>query len=190
MPNNPQVTEIINKAAAKMEKSVEFFKTEMNNVRAGRANPKVLDKITVNYYGTPTPLTQMANISVPEARVLAISVWDQSAVKEVTKAILASDLGITPADDGRIIRLAFPQLTEDRRKDLVKQAKKTCEDSKVALRNERRDAMELVKKLKKDGVITEDELSLYEKDVQKLLDKYSVNLDKILADKEKEILEV
>jgi ribosome recycling factor len=173
-----------------MEKSVEFFKSEMAAVRAGRANPQILNKITVNYYGTPTPLTQMANISVPEARVLTISVWDQSALKDVTKALQASDLGITPVDDGRIIRLVFPQLTEDRRKDLVKQSKKTCEDSKVAIRNERRDAMELIKKLKKDGVITEDELSLYEKDIQKLLEKYSANLDKILADKEKEILEV
>ncbi|MDR1094217.1 MAG: ribosome recycling factor [Clostridiales bacterium] len=190
MPTNPQATEIIGKATVKMEKSVEFFKTEMGNIRAGRANPQILNKITVNYYGTPTPIAQMANISVPEARVLAISVWDASALKEVNKAILASDLGINPTDDGKTIRLVFPQLTEDRRKELAKQTKKICEDSKIALRNERRDAIELIKKLKKDGAITEDELVLYEKDVQKLLEKYSANLDKLLADKEKEIFEV
>ena len=187
---SPQVTEIINKVAPKMEKTAEFFKTELAGIRAGRANPQLLNKITVNYYGTPTPLTQMANISVPEARLLTISVWDQSAVKDVVKAILASDLGITPSDDGKIIRLAFPQLTEERRKELVKQIKKLSEDAKVALRNERRDALEVIKRLKKDSAVTEDELAASEKEMQKILDKHIVSVDKILADKEKEILSV
>jgi len=187
---NPEVKEIVDKTTVKMEKSVEFFKSEMGSIRAGRANPQLLNKITVDYYGTPTPITQMANISVPEARILLISVWDQSAVKNVSKAIMASDLGIMPADDGKVIRLVFPQLTEERRKDLVKTARRSCEESKVALRNERRDAIENVKKLQKTSAITEDDLAQQEKEIQKLLEKYSTALDKALADKEKEILEV
>ncbi len=191
MPYKPQVQEALDKTAAKMERTVEHFNSEMGNVRAGRANPQILNKVTVNYYGTATPVTQMANISVPDARTLAISVWDQSAVKDVVKALLASDIGITPNDDGKVIRLVFPQLTEERRKDLVKNIKKTNEDCKVAIRNERRDLMETLKKLQKDSVISEDEFKTVEKDVQsKLLDKYIATLDKLLAAKEKEILEV
>ena len=186
----PQIQEAIDKCTARMEKSVEFFKAEMGNVRAGRANPQILNKISVTCYGTPTPLTQIANISVPEARTLAIKLWDKSLVKDTIKAIMASDIGITPSDDGSVIRLAFPQLTEERRKDLVKLIKKTNEESKIAVRNERRDLMEAIKKLQKDSVISEDELKASEKDVQKLLDKYIALLDKALADKEKEILEV
>ena len=186
----PQIQETLDKCTARMEKTVEHFKGEMANIRAGRANPQILNKVTVDYYGTPTPITQMANVSVPDARTLAISVWDQSAVKNVVKALLASDIGITPNDDGKVIRLAFPQLTEERRKELVKAVKKINEDSKVAIRNERRDLMESLKKLEKDGVISEDELKASEKDVHKLLDKYIEALDKVLSDKEKEILEV
>lgn len=191
MAYKPQVQEAIDKCTAKMEKTIDYFKAEMGNVRAGRANPQILSKVIVNYYGTPTPITQMANISVPDARTLAISVWDQSAVKEVIKAIMASDIGITPNDDGKVIRLVFPQPTEERRKELVKGVKKTNEECKIAIRNERRDLMEAVKKLQKDSVISEDELKTVEKDVQvKLLDKYIASLDKLLAEKEKEILEV
>jgi ribosome recycling factor len=144
----------------------------------------------VDYYGTPTPLNQMANISVPEARLITISLWDASALKNVTKAIMASDLGITPTDDGKIIRLAFPQLTEERRKDLVKSVKKTAEEFKVGIRNERRDILEVFKKLKKDAGMTEDELATQEKEVQKATDKYIAALEKVLADKEKEILDI
>ncbi len=178
------------KFETRLEKVVESFKTEMNKVRAGRANPHLLDKIVVDYYGTPTPLNQMANISVPEARLITISLWDASALKNVTKAIMASDLGITPTDDGKIIRLAFPQLTEERRKDLVKSVKKTAEEFKVGIRNERRDILEVFKKLKKDAGMTEDELATQEKEVQKATDKYIAALEKVLADKEKEILDI
>ena len=178
------------KFETRLEKVLDSFKTEMNKVRAGRANPHLLDKIVVDYYGTPTPLNQMANISVPEARLITISLWDASALKNVTKAIMASDLGITPTDDGKLIRLVFPQLTEERRKDLVKTVKKTAEDFKVGIRNERRDILETFKKLKKDAGMTEDELATQEKEVQKLTDKYIVALEKALANKEKEILDI
>lgn len=178
------------KFETRLEKVLDSFKSEMNKVRAGRANPHLLDKIVVDYYGTPTPLNQMANISVPEARLITISLWDISALKNVNKAIMASDLGITPNDDGKIIRLAFPQPTEERRKDLVKAIKKTAEDFKVGIRNERRDVLEIFKKLKKDAGMTEDELATQEKEVQKLTDKYIVSLEKVLADKEKEILDI
>ena len=178
------------KFETRLEKVLDSFKTEMNKVRAGRANPHLLDKIVVDYYGTPTPLNQMANISVPEARLITISLWDASALKNVTKAIMASDLGITPTDDGKIIRLAFPQLTEERRKDLVKSVKKTAEEFKVGIRNERRDILEVFKKLKKDAGMTEDELATQEKEVQKATDKYIAALEKVLADKEKEILDI
>ena len=184
------VKTIIDRYDSRSAKTIEFFKSEMHDIRAGRANPHLLDKITVNYYGTPTPLNQMANISVPEARIITISLWDVSAMKEVNKAILASSLGITPSDDGKIIRLVFPQLTEERRRDLVKQIKKQAEETKVALRNERRGCVEAVKKLKKDSAITEDDLVLQEKEIQKKTDNYISDVDKILAEKEKEILEV
>lgn len=180
----------LQKFETRLEKVLDSFKNEMNKIRAGRANPHLLDKIMVDYYGTPTPLNQMANISVPEARMITITLWDVSAIKNVTKAIMASDLGITPTDDGKVIRLVFPQLTEERRKELVKNVKKIGEEFKVTIRNERRDVLETFKKLKKDAGMTEDELATQEKEVQKITDKYVASLEKILADKEKEILEV
>ncbi len=173
-----------------LKKAIDHLKTQLLTIRAGRANPHILDKITVDYYGTLTPLNQMANISVPEARMLTISLWDASMIKEVNKAILASDIGITPTDDGKIIRLIFPQLTEERRKELVKQVKKIGEDSKVVLRNSRRDANEAIKKLKKDNNISEDEQAECEKEIQKILDSSVQLVDDLLKDKEKEILEV
>jgi len=166
------------------------MKTEFSTVRAGRANPRVLDKITVDYYGTPTPIQQMANVTVPEARMIVIAPYDIGMVKEISKTIAASDLGLNPADDGRMIRLVFPQLTEDRRKDLIKQVKKMAEDAKVVLRNERRDIVEVIRKFKKDNLVTEDELALYEKEVQKSLDKSVESVDKLCKEKEAEVLEI
>ena len=187
---NPQVKEEYDKYETRLGKAVEHFKSEMLAVRAGRANPQILNKIVVDYYGTPTPLNQMANIAVPEARILTIALWDVSMVKEVSKAIAASDIGINPSDDGKIIRLVFPQLTEERRKDLTKQIKKTAEDTTVVLRNERRDVIEVMKRLKKDNIITEDEQASLEKDIQKTLDKTIEDVEKILKAKEAEILEI
>ena len=187
---NPQVKEEYDKYETRLGKAVEHFKSEMLAVRAGRANPQILNKIVVDYYGTPTPLNQMANIAVPEARILTIALWDVSMVKEVSKAIAASDIGINPSDDGKIIRLVFPQLTEERRKDLTKQIKKTAEDTKVVLRNERRDVIEVMKRLKKDNIITEVEQASLEKDIQKTLDKTIEDVEKILKAKEAEILEI
>ena len=187
---NPQVKEEYYKYETRLGKAVEHFKSEMLAVRAGRANHQILNKIVVDYYGTPTPLNQMANIAVPEARILTIALWDVSMVKEVSKAIAASDIGINPSDDGKIIRLVFPQLTEERRKDLTKQIKKTAEDTKVVLRNERRDVIEVMKRLKKDNIITEDEQASLEKDIQKTLDKTIEDVEKILKAKEAEILEI
>lgn len=184
------ISEHLGKFGGRLEKVLESFKIEMTRVRAGRANTHLLDRIMVDYYGTPTPINQMANISVPEARLIVISLWDTTAIKNVNKAILASDLGITPSDDGKVIRLVFPQLTEERRRDLIKSIKKTAEDYRVSIRNERRDVLEIFKKLKKDSGMAEDEFSGYEKDIQKQTDKHIVALDKILAEKEKEILEI
>ena len=168
---NPQVKSVFEKYESQISKTVEHLKSDLLTVRAGRANPQILNKIVVDYYGTPTPLNQMANITVPDARTLMISLWDTSAIKDVNKAISSSDIGINPSDDGKNIRLTFPQLTEERRRELCKQIKKTTEDTKVVLRNERRDILEAVKKLKKDNVITEDDVASFEKDIQKILDK-------------------
>lgn len=190
MSIKPEVKPLLEEYERKLDKAVSHLKNELLMIRAGRANPQILNKITVDYYGTPTPLTQMANISVPEARVLLISLWDVSMVKEVSKAIMASDIGITPVDDGKNIRLVFPQLTEERRKELVKQVKKVCEDSKIVIRNERRDVLDLIKKLKKDNIISEDEEKQYGNEVQKILDKRVEIIDKMLKEKEAEILEV
>ncbi|HEY8444064.1 MAG TPA: ribosome recycling factor [Clostridia bacterium] len=189
-PELEALKEHLTKYESKLSKVLENFKIELNKIRAGRANPHVLDKILVDYYGTPTPINQLGNISVPEARVLTISVWDVSAVKSISKAIMASDLGITPVDDGKVIRLVFPQLTEERRKELVKNVKKIAEDFRVSMRNERRDILEVFKKLKKDGQLSEDEYNAQEKDVQKTLDKYMGELEKVLSNKEKEIMEI
>ena len=173
-----------------IEKAISHLKNEFLTIRAGRANPHVLDKITVEYYGTPTPLAHISNISVQDARQLVISPWDQSLVKEINKAIIASDIGITPSDDGRVIRLTFPQLTEERRRDLVKSTKKIAEDTKVICRNARRDAIEELRKMKKDSTISEDMLAGFEKDIQKEIDAATAKIDDMMTEKEKEIMQV
>lgn len=173
-----------------IEKALSHQINEYGMIKAGRANPHILDKIVVDYYGAPTPIKQMANISVSEGRILNIAVWDASQIKNVTKAILASDIGITPSDDGKIIRLVFPQLTEERRREIVKEIKKIAEDCKVPMRNARRDVLEFFKTQKKDGAISEDDFSSYEKDVQKTLDDSIAKIDANFAVKEKEVLEI
>lgn len=173
-----------------LSKKIDRLKTEYTMIRAGRANPKMLDKIVANYYGAMTPINQMANISVPEARMIVISPWDISTVKEINKAILASDLGVTPSDDGRVIRLVFPALTEDRRKEIVKDVKKICEETKIGIRNERKDVLEIFKSAEKNKKMTEDELSQAEDEVQKLVDKYNGIADSLCEAKEKDVLEV
>ena len=174
----------------KMKKTISVLEAEMKAVRAGRANPAILDKVSVEYYGAPSPLTQIANVSVPDARSILIQPWDASILGEIEKAILKSDVGITPNNDGKAIRLNFPPLTEERRKELVKGIKKKGEDSKVAIRSIRRDALEDAKAQKKNGDITEDDVKNIEKDVQKLTDNYIKEIDDIIAYKEKEVLEV
>ncbi len=174
----------------KMKKTISVLESEMKAVRAGRANPAILDKVTVEYYGAPSPLTQIANVSVPDARSIMIQPWDASILAEIEKAILKSDIGITPNNDGKSLRLNFPPLTEERRKELVKGIKKKGEDSKVAIRSIRRDAMEDAKTQKKNGEITEDDVKNIEKDIQKLTDSYIKDIDSVIAAKEKEILEV
>ncbi|MGI6586833.1 MAG: ribosome recycling factor [Gracilibacteraceae bacterium] len=174
----------------KMEKSLAVLKHEFATLKAGRANPSLLDRISVEYYGSLTPLNQMANIAAPEPRILTISPWDVKAIPMIEKAILKSDLGINPTNDGKMIRLIIPQLTEERRKELVKVVKKLTEEAKIAIRNIRRDANENIKKLKKDGKITEDDLRKSEESIQKITDKYIKEADKALEMKEKEIMEV
>ena len=174
----------------RMEKSLDHLSEEFGAVRAGRANAKVLDRITVEYYGSETPLNGVATISTPDARTLVIQPWDTTLLKEIQKAIQASDLGINPQNDGKVIRLVFPQLTEERRKDLTKQVKKYAEDAKVAMRNIRRDGMDYIKKLKKDSEITEDDQKRAEKDLQDMLDKYIKKADDALAAKEKELMSI
>ena len=174
----------------RMGKAVDHLQDEFGAVRAGRANAKVLDRITVEYYGSETPLAGVATISSPDARTLIISPWDTKLLKEIAKAIQMSDLGINPQNDGRVIRLTFPQLTEERRKELAKQVKKYAEEAKVAMRNIRRDGMDYVKKLKKNSEITEDDQKKAEKDLQTLLDKYIKKVDDALAAKEKELMAI
>ena len=174
----------------KMTKTIEHVKSDFASVRAGRANAKVLDRITVEYYGSETPLNGVATISSPDARTLVISPWDTKLLKDIQKAIQSSDLGINPQNDGRVIRLVFPQLTEERRKDLAKQVKKYSEDAKVAMRNIRRDGMDYIKKMKKNSEITEDEQKKAEKDLQDMLDKYIKKADEALAAKEKELMAI
>ena len=174
----------------KMEKSLANLGEEYATIRAGRANPHILDKIKIDYYGTPTPLQQVGNVSVPEARMICIQPWDASILKDIEHAINMSDVGINPTNDGKVIRLVFPELTEDRRKELVKTVKKYTEEAKVQIRNARRDAIDKYKAMKKDGEITEDDLKETEKDIQNLTDKYIKEIDNISAAKEKEILEV
>ena len=176
--------------AKRMDKALSHLEEEFGAVRAGRANPKVLDRITVEYYGSETPLNGVATISSPDARTLVIAPWDNKLLKDIAKAIQTSDLGINPQNDGKVIRLVFPQLTEDRRKDLVKQVKKYAEEAKVAMRNIRRDGMDYVKKLKKASEITEDDQKEAEKDLQDLLDKNIKKVDAALAAKEKELMAI
>ncbi len=188
--NLPEVGDAFEEYELSLMDTVEHLKGELNTIRAGRANPQILNKITVDYYGALTPLNQMANITVPEARLLQISLWDSSMIKAVVKAIAASDIGITPTDDGKVIRLVFPQLTEERRRDLGKQVKKIGEDYKVTLRNARRDIMDKLKAFNKNKQITDDEIASYEKEVQKILDKNIASVDALVKEKESEILEV
>ena len=174
----------------KMKKTCEALSTQLATIRAGRANAAVLDQIEVDYYGSPTPIQQVASIATPDPRSLLIQPWDASVLKGIEKAILASDLGINPQNDGRMIRLVFPPLTEERRKDLAKQVKKYSEEAKVAMRNIRRDGMDYVKKLKKNSEITEDDQKKAEKDLQDLLDKNIKRADAALAAKEKELMAI
>ncbi len=180
--------EIKNRAKEKMEKTVNVLLSDFATIRAGRANPNVLNKVTVEYYGAPTPINQMAAISVAEARVLVITPWDKSTLKQIEKAIQASDIGINPQNDGQVLRLVFPQLTEDRRKEIVKDVKKMGEESKVAVRSIRRDAIEKIKKMKKNNEITEDEQADGEDDIQKLTDKFIKEIDGYVSEKEQEVL--
>ena len=174
----------------KMDRTLEHLGEDFDAVRAGRANAKVLDRISVEYYGSETPLNGVATISSPDARTLVITPWDTKLLKDIQKAIQTSDLGINPQNDGRVIRLIFPQLTEERRKELSKQVKKSAEDAKVAMRNIRRDGMDYVKKLKKNNEITEDDQKKAEKDLQDMLDKYIKKVDAALAAKDKELMSI
>lgn len=182
--------DILNDAEGRMHKSVELLRKDLASVRAGRANPSILDKIMVDYYGTPTPLSQVANISVPEARLLTIQPWEKSMVAPIEKAIMKSDLGLNPSSDGTIIRLAIPQLTEERRAELVKSVKKKGEETRVSVRNVRRDAMDKIKAEEKAKACSEDDAKKANDELQKLTDKNIKDVDKVLEIKEKEIMEV
>ena len=171
-------------------KTISNLRTELQSLRAGRANPHILDKVTVPYYGVDTPINQMANITVPEARMLVINVWDQSALKAVEKAIIAANVGIFPTNDGKVLRMVFPELTEERRRALVKEVKVAGENAKVAVRNIRRDAIDLLRGYKKDSVVTEDDLFALEKDVDKAVNAAISEIDKVCSDKETEIMAV
>ena len=174
----------------RMLKSISVFEENLSEIRAGRANPAILNKISIEYYGVLTPINQVAGISVPEARTIVIQPWDVSVLKEIEKAILASDIGLNPNNDGKVIRLNFPELTEERRKELVKEIKKMAEDAKVSIRSIRRDGMEDLKNKQKNSEITEDEKARGEEKIQKLTDKYVAEIDKILENKEKEIMNI
>jgi ribosome recycling factor len=182
--------QVLTTAKEKMDKAIQAFSRELATIRAGRANPALLEKITVDYYGVPTPIIQLAGINVPEARLLVIQPYDKSILKDIEKAILASDLGLTPSNDGSVIRITIPPLTEERRRELVKLVKKYSEEAKVAVRNIRRDANDELKKLEKNGEITEDELRSYTDDIQKLTDEHIAKIDAITKEKEKEVMEV
>ena len=174
----------------KMEKTISVFKENLAEIRAGRANPAILNKIMVDYYGVPTPINQVAGISVPEARLIVIQPWDVSVLKEIEKAILASDIGLNPNNDGKVIRLAFPELNEERRKEIVKDIRKMAEEAKVAIRSIRRDAIDDAREEEKNSVITEDELKLAENNIQKLTDNKVNEIDQILEGKEKEVMSI
>ena len=184
------IKEEYKKVEEKMKKTVHALQENLSGIRAGRANPAILDKLTIDYYGAPTPINQLGNISVPEARVILIQPWDAKMLKEIEKAIQKSDIGINPNNDGKVIRLVFPVLTEERRRDLTKVVKKDGEEAKVAIRSIRRDAIEHFKVQKKNAELTEDDLKDSEKDMQTMTDKYIVEIDRIVEAKDKEILEV
>ena len=174
----------------RMEKSIESFKEKLSEIRAGRANPAILNKVKIDYYGTPTPINQVAGISVPEARLIVIQPWDGSILKEIEKAILASDIGLNPNNDGKVIRLVFPELNEERRKELVKEIRKIAEEAKVSVRAIRRDGIDEAKAKQKNSEITEDELKSAEAEIQKITDKNIEQVDKILSDKENEVMSI
>ena len=186
----PQIEEIFMNFELNCEKAIEYMKGEYNLMRAGRANPKLVEGISVDYYGAMTPINQMGNISIPEPRCLLITLWDKSALKDVEKAILAANIGVTPQNDGTVIRLTFPVLTEERRKDLVKQVKKLAEDTKVVLRNARRDAMDGMKKEKAAKPVSEDLIADYEGEIDKALAKQIETVDKLSKDKETDVMSV
>ena len=181
---------VIATAREKMGKTISVLKSEFNGIRAGRANAAVLDKLRVDYYGVPTPINQMAAVSVAEARILNIQPWDASTLHAIEKAIMTSDIGINPQNDGRVIRLVFPQLTEEKRKELAKTVRKTAEDAKVAIRSIRRDAIDKIKKMEKNSEITEDDLADGEEELQDVTDEFIKKVDAVAADKEKEIMEI
>ncbi|MBR4657694.1 MAG: ribosome recycling factor [Clostridia bacterium] len=183
------MSDVIEIAQDKMNKTIAVLKRDLGGLRAGRANPQLLERILVDYYGSQTPINQMGNISSPEPRLLVINLWDPKMIPNVEKAIQKSDLGINPTNDGKLIRLVFPELTEERRRDLVKTIKKKAEESKVAVRSIRRDANETLKKQKKDGEITEDDQKLYEEEAQEITDSSIKEIDRIASEKEKEIME-
>lgn len=185
-----EVDLIFDELNERFDKVMSNYKTELRAIRAGRANPHILDKIVVDYYGTPTPINNMANISVPEARLLVISAWDKSQLKNIERAILAANVGITPNNDGQVIRLVFPELTEERRRSTVKEAKGLVEEAKIVLRNARRDAIDELKKIQKTSVITEDDLKNFTADIDKSLSKQTDEVDKLFKDKEQEILAI
>lgn len=174
----------------KMQKSIKSLENDYNTIRAGRANPHVLDKITVDYYGTQTPLSQVGNITVPEARLIEIKPWDATLLKAIEKSINQADLGVNPSNDGKVIRIVFPELTEERRKLITKDVKKKGEDSKVAIRNIRREAIDIFKKMEKKSEIPEDQLKILEEKIQKLTDKYIAEVDKMIDSKSKDILSI
>ena len=174
----------------KMEKTISVYQEKLAEIRAGRANPAILNKVKIDYYGTPTPINQVAGVSVPEARLIVIQPWDASVLKEIEKAILASDIGINPNNDGKVIRLAFPELNEERRKEIVKEVRKLAEEAKVAIRSIRREGLDVAKTSQKEGNMTEDELKQAENEIQKITDKNIEEIDRILEAKEKEVMSV
>ena len=185
-----EVDIIFDEMNEKIDKTMQNYITELRSIRAGRANPHILDKVVVDYYGTPTPINNMANVSVPEARLLVISPWDKSQLKAIERAILAANIGINPNNDGHVIRLVFPELTEERRRSTVKEAKTLVEESKIVMRNARRDAIDDLKKIQKASTITEDDLKNYSEDVDKILSKNTDEVDKLFKEKEQEILSI
>lgn len=183
------MSEILDTCVEKMNKTINALKDELNGIRTGRASASIFDKVRVNYYDNPSPLSQVATISIPEARMIVIQPWEKSLITEIEKAILKADLGLNPSNDGKVIRISIPPLTAERRKELVKQAKQIAESSRVAIRNIRRDGNDDLKKQQKEGIITEDELKTSEDSLQKSTDKFIADINKIMDDKEKEIME-